>query len=76
MQGARQLPGKHTGRNVAGLVMEAACVVAWSTSNTDKILVELASSCKALGFYEIKAFGWRTVPTKIDALYCTNTLWA
>lgn len=45
-----------------------------STSNTNKILVELASSCKALGFYEIKASGWRTVPAEIDAAYCKNKL--
>lgn len=68
MQGARQLPGKHTGRNVAGMVLPV-----WlpgSASKINKMLVELASSCKALGFYEFKAFGWRTDPTKIDAIYC------
>jgi len=43
-----------------------------ATSNTNPMLVELASSSKALGFCEIKAFGWRTVPTEIDAVCGTN----
>lgn len=45
-----------------------------STSNTNNILEELASSCKAVGFYEIKAFWWRTVPAEIDVVYCSNKL--
>lgn len=45
-----------------------------SASNTNKIPEELASSCRAVGFYEVKAFQWRTVPNEMDAVYCSNKL--
>lgn len=54
-------PGSCLASTLAGMWLDWSLrLPVWlpgSTSNTNKILVDLASPSKALGFYEIKAFG-------------------
>lgn len=42
------------------------------TSNTNKILLQLARPCQALEFHKIKALGWRCAPAEIGTVYCAN----
>lgn len=50
-------PGSCLASTLAGMWLDWSLRLPDSTSNTNKILVDLASPSKALGFCEIKAFG-------------------